>query len=41
VREAGGKVTDFKGKEWNLKSRDIVASNGKIHASLLKKLKRI
>lgn len=38
VREAGGKVTDFKGKEWNLKSRDIIATNGKIHNTLLKYL---
>lgn len=41
VREAGGKVTDFFGQEWNLKSRDMVASNGKIHAQLIKLLKNI
>ncbi|MFH1523325.1 MAG: inositol monophosphatase family protein [Patescibacteria group bacterium] len=35
VREAGGKVTDFFGKEWNLDSTDIVASNGKVHGSIL------
>lgn len=40
VREAGGKVTDFRGLEWNLKSRDMVASNGKIHSGLLKIVKR-
>lgn len=38
VREAGGRVTDFKGKEWTLKSRDILASNKKIHSSILKLL---
>jgi len=36
VREAGGKVTDFQGKKWNLKSRDILASNGKVHDDILK-----
>lgn len=41
VREAGGKVTDFQGKEWNLKSRDIVASNGKIHRQILKVLRKV
>lgn len=41
VREAGGKVTDFQGKNWNLKSKDVVASNGKIHNQLLKMLKNI
>ena len=39
VREAGGKVTDFKGQEWNIKSKDMVASNGKVHQELLKSLK--
>ncbi|MFA5021808.1 MAG: inositol monophosphatase [Patescibacteria group bacterium] len=41
VREAGGKVTDFSGKDWNLKSKDLVASNGRIHQQLLKFLKNI
>jgi len=41
VREAGGKVTDFFGRQWNLKSKDMVASNGKIHNQLLKFLKKI
>lgn len=36
VREAGGKVTDFKGKEWTLKSRNMLASNGKVHRALLR-----
>lgn len=35
VREAGGKVTDFDGKKWNLKSKDIVASNGSTHKKIL------
>jgi myo-inositol-1(or 4)-monophosphatase len=41
VREAGGIVTDFKGKEWNLKSEDILATNKKVHKSLIKNLKNI
>ncbi len=39
VREAGGKVTDFKGKKWSLKSADMAASNGKVHKDLIKTLK--
>ena len=34
LREAGGKVTDFKGEEKEI-ATDIVASNGKIHKQLL------
>jgi myo-inositol-1(or 4)-monophosphatase len=40
VREAGGKVTDFKGKEWILDSKDMLASNGKVHRELLKVINR-
>ena len=36
VREAGGRVTDFAGEEWNLKSKDILASNGVVHKELLR-----
>jgi len=35
VREAGGKVTDFTGNEWQLRRDDLVFSNGKVHSSLL------
>lgn len=35
VREAAGRVTDFTGKDWNLGSHDILATNGKIHQQLL------
>lgn len=39
VREAGGVVTDFSGEEHDLyDSEGIVASNGKIHGDLLKRL---
>ncbi|MBU1178157.1 inositol monophosphatase [Patescibacteria group bacterium] len=41
VKEAGGKVTDFHGQEWNLKSTSIVATNGKIHNKLLPTLKKL
>ena len=41
VRGAGGQVTDFKGKPWTLDSKDIIASNKKIHSNLLKILKNI
>ncbi|MFA6392040.1 MAG: inositol monophosphatase family protein [Patescibacteria group bacterium] len=40
VREAGGKVTDFKGNEWSLSSKDMLASNGKVHNNLLKIVSR-
>jgi len=35
VKEAGGKVTDFKGKEWQVSNANLVASNGKIHKQIL------
>jgi myo-inositol-1(or 4)-monophosphatase len=39
VSEAGGKVVDLKGKEWTIKSNDILATNGKIEKPLLKLIK--
>jgi myo-inositol-1(or 4)-monophosphatase len=36
VKEAGGKVTDFKNKAWTIHSRDILASNGLAHQEILK-----
>lgn len=41
VKEAGGKVTDFQGKEWNLKSKDMLASNGLLHNKLIKNINQI
>jgi len=35
VRQAGGKVTDFNNDEWTLRSRDILATNGKIHENVI------
>lgn len=39
VEEAGGKVTDLDGNRFNLYTKDILASNGKIHEKLLKLIK--
>ena len=36
VEEAGGRVTDFSGHHFQLNSREILASNGLIHAELLR-----
>lgn len=36
VWEAGGQVTDFQKEKWNLKSNDMLASNGLIHNKLIK-----
>jgi len=41
VREAGGKVTDFKNKQWNIESQDILAANPKAHARIMKIVKKI
>ncbi len=41
VREAGGKVSDFQGKKWNLKSKNILASNKDVHSDILKTLKKL
>ena len=41
VREAGGRVTDFKGRDWKLEDGDILASNSRIHKDLVKMLKGI
>jgi myo-inositol-1(or 4)-monophosphatase len=38
VKEAGGTVTDFSGKGWSFESRDILASNGRIHEKLVRLL---
>lgn len=42
IREAGGKVTDFEGREpdWTADRLNIVASNGLIHDQILEALKR-
>lgn len=40
VEEAGGRVTDLRGRPWSLSSRDMVASNGILHEELLSCLAR-
>ena len=35
VREAGGKVTDLKGKAWRTERSDLIFSNGRVHESIL------
>jgi myo-inositol-1(or 4)-monophosphatase len=41
VREAGGKVSDFEGGPFQIASRETLASNGLIHATLLQEFKEI
>jgi len=41
VREAGGRVTDFEGNEWDSEKKDFLATNGKIHEKILELLKGI
>jgi myo-inositol-1(or 4)-monophosphatase len=36
VEEACGKVTDFQNKKWDINSKDMLASNGKVHEEILK-----
>ncbi len=35
IQEAGGTITDFHGKPWNVHSHDLVGSNGKLHDQLI------
>ena len=41
VKEAGGMVSDFSGGAFQLNSRETVASNGLIHAALLREFEAI
>ncbi len=36
VKEARGKISDFQGEEWTIKSKGIIASNASLHASLVR-----
>ena len=38
IKEAGGTVTDVWGEDYILQTRNLVASNGKIHSALLDEL---
>lgn len=40
VREAGGLVTNFRGKEMKVSGRDLLATNGKIHEAMMAVLKQ-
>ena len=35
IKEAGGRITDYQGRELDLEGREIVASNGLLHPVLL------
>lgn len=39
AKEAGGVVTDFSGRAWNLLSKDLLATNGLVHEEILKMVK--
>ena len=38
IKEAGGKITQPNGNDWDINSRDILASNSKIHEIIIDKL---
>ncbi len=41
LQEAGGKITDFKGKTFHIyRDREIVATNGKLHSQIIKELNK-
>jgi myo-inositol-1(or 4)-monophosphatase len=40
VKEAGGKSTDFSGRPLQLEGKQVLASNGKIHRSMIQILKK-
>ena len=39
VQEAGGRFTDLSGEEFNLRTRKMIASNGKVHDEILRVLR--
>ncbi len=41
VRQAGGKVTDFNNNDWTTRSRDVLATNGKVHENLMNDVEKI
>ncbi len=36
IQEAGGQVTDFRGRPFSVYSKEILASNGRIHSEMIK-----
>ncbi|HLD31384.1 MAG TPA: inositol monophosphatase family protein [Patescibacteria group bacterium] len=41
IREAGGRVTNFQGKHWQVGDNTLLASNGRIHHAIITKTKNI
>lgn len=39
AREAGAKITDFDGREWNIKSKNMIATNKILHKKILSAIK--
>ncbi|HBI22888.1 MAG TPA: inositol monophosphatase, partial [Nitrospiraceae bacterium] len=39
VKEAGGKMSDFKGKEYSIYGEETLASNSRIHEEMIEVLK--
>ena len=35
IEEAGGSMTDLKNERWNLRTRKICGSNGRVHGEML------
>lgn len=40
IREAGGIVTDFEGKPWDIQSETTASTNGKIHQQLIELIQK-
>lgn len=36
VEEAGGKITDFSGNDWDINTIPLIASNGRVHEEILR-----
>ena len=41
IKEAGGDVTNWQNKDWDFKSKNLIASNKKIHNILIKIIKKL
>jgi myo-inositol-1(or 4)-monophosphatase len=41
ITEAGGEVTDFQGRPFDIYSKEILASNGLIHKEMLQTIREI
>lgn len=36
IKEAGGRVSDFEGREWDVTCKDLLVSNGKVHDEIIR-----